>query len=113
MLDDQHLKLSIAPRFSKAFLARRALQTRMAQLQHHMHSAEDDENAELFSAVLSTLDREELPLLASAILQRLQPPYQTTNAKPSVGKQASVRIIPRTLPVDLCYGPLLDRENPH
>ena len=75
--------MSIAPRFSKAFLARRALQ-RMAV--PYMHSAEDDENAELFSAVLSTLDREELPPLASAILQRLQPPYQTTNAKPSVGK---------------------------
>ncbi|OQD68803.1 hypothetical protein PENDEC_c030G04885 [Penicillium decumbens] len=64
----------------------------MAQQQHieqssSLHSAEeDDENAELFSAVLSTLDREQLPLLASAILRRLQPPHRTTNAKPSVGE---------------------------
>ncbi|KAF3021373.1 hypothetical protein E8E15_009211 [Penicillium rubens] len=48
-------------------------------------SSEDDENAELFSAVLSTLDREQLPLLANAILRR-QPLYRTTNAKPSVGE---------------------------
>ncbi|KAJ6045068.1 uncharacterized protein N7446_003270 [Penicillium canescens] len=39
-----------------------------------------------FSAVLSALDRKQLPLLASAILRRLQPPYQTTDAKPSVGE---------------------------
>lgn len=62
----------------------------MAEQQHieqsPSHSAEDDENAELFSAVLSTLDKEHLPLLASAILQRLQPLYQTANAKPSVGE---------------------------
>ena len=50
------------------------------------HSSEDDEKMELFSAVLSTLDREQLPLLASALLRRLQPPYQTTHAKPSVGE---------------------------
>lgn len=63
----------------------------MAQPQHieqspYLHAAEDDENAELFSAVLSTLDREQLPLLASAILRRLQSPYQTTDAKPSIGE---------------------------
>ena len=63
----------------------------MAQLQDaeqspSLHSAEDDENAELFSAVLSTLDREQLPLLARALLRRLQPPYHTTHAKPSVGE---------------------------
>lgn len=63
----------------------------MAEQQHieqspSSHSAEDDENAESFSAVLSTLDKEQLPLLASAILQRLQPLYRTTNAEPSVGE---------------------------
>lgn len=63
----------------------------MAQRQHieqspSLHAAEDDENAELFSAVLSTLDRDQLALIARAILRRLQPPYQTTNAKPSVGE---------------------------
>ncbi|KAH8705028.1 hypothetical protein BGW36DRAFT_421605 [Talaromyces proteolyticus] len=51
------------------------------------HFTEDHERTELFSAVLSTLDREQLPLLAErAILQCLQSPYRTTNAKPSFGK---------------------------
>ncbi|KAJ5245120.1 hypothetical protein N7489_005216 [Penicillium chrysogenum] len=62
----------------------------MAQQQHierspSSSSSEDDENAELFTAVHSTLDREQLPLLANAILRR-QPLYRTTNAKPSVGE---------------------------
>jgi len=65
----------------------------MAQQQHieqspSLHSVEDDENEESFfcSPVLSTLDREQLPLLASAILRRLQPLSRTTNAKPPVGE---------------------------
>lgn len=63
----------------------------MAQQQHierspSLTSFEDDENAELFSAVLSTLDIEQLPLLANAILRRLQPLHRTTNAKPSTGE---------------------------
>lgn len=48
-----------------------------------LHSHERDEDAELFSAVLSTLDREQLPVLASAILRRAQP-HRTTNTKPVV-----------------------------
>lgn len=83
----------------------------MAQLQHieqppYMPSAEDDENAELFSAVFSTLDREQLPLLASALLRRLQPPYQTTNANPSVGEPlyGSYHVLfPLTFDISLCW----------
>lgn len=40
-------------------------------------STDDNENEKLFSEVLSMLDREQLPLLASAILQRLQPQSPT------------------------------------
>jgi hypothetical protein len=40
------------------------------QREEYVVTSEDDENAELFSAVLSTLDREQLPLLANAILRR-------------------------------------------
>lgn len=63
----------------------------MAQQQHiegspSLRSAEDDENAELFSAIHSTLDREQLPLLASDVLQRIQPHHAATNTKPSVGE---------------------------
>lgn len=47
---------------------------------------EDDENAEMFSAVLSALDREQLPQLASDILQRIQQHHPVTNTKPSVGE---------------------------
>lgn len=83
----------------------------MAQQQHiekspSLHSAADDENAELFSAVLSTLDKEQLPLLASAILRRLQPPHRTTNAKPSVGEPlyGSYHVLfPLTFDIGLCW----------
>lgn len=47
---------------------------------------EQNENEELFSAVFSTLDKEQLPLLASVILQLLQPLSHTTNANPSIGE---------------------------
>jgi hypothetical protein len=49
------------------------------------HTAEDDENAELFSAVLSALNREQLPLLAKAILQKVDPHSPATQTTPSVG----------------------------
>lgn len=49
------------------------------------HSAEDD-NAELFSAVLSALDRERLPSLACAVLQRTQPHHPANKTHPSVGE---------------------------
>jgi len=75
----------------------------MAQQQHieqlrssPSRSAEDNENAESFSAVLSTLDREQLLVLVSAMLQRLQP---LTNAKFSVSEP--LWILPRTFSVDL------------
>lgn len=63
----------------------------MAQQQHNEQtpsscSTEDDENAKLFSAVLSTLDREQLPLLGEDILQRMQPRHPATNTRPSVGE---------------------------
>ncbi len=83
-----------------------ALQTRMAQLQHVEQSLSsgstgDDENAELFSAVLSTLDREQLPLLASAILQRIRPrDLIASNTKP-LGRRAHVWLLPCPLPVGL------------
>lgn len=65
-------------------------ESKMAQQQHTeqspSHSAEDGEDVELFPAVLSFLDSEQLPLLASAFLRHLQPLSQTTIAKPSVSK---------------------------
>lgn len=48
--------------------------------------ADDDENAILFSAVLSTLDKDQLPHLASAILRRVQPGLAAPEPKPSVGQ---------------------------
>lgn len=69
------------------------------------HSSEDDEKMELFSAVLSTLDREQLPLLASNILQQLQP-SQTTSAKPAVGEPlyGSYHVLfPLTFDTGLCW----------
>ena len=45
-----------------------------------------DDNAELFSAVLSTLDRDQLPLLAITILQRIQPHHPPNRKGPSVGE---------------------------
>lgn len=68
-----------------------ALQTKMTEQQHieqspSSRSTEDDGKAELFSMFLSTLYTEQLSLLASAILQRFQLLYQTTNAKFSVDK---------------------------
>jgi hypothetical protein len=50
----------------------------------HSTDHEDDENAELFSAVLSTLNREQLPLVGMAILQRTHPAVKAR--LPSVGK---------------------------
>lgn len=50
-----------------------------------LHS-EENENEELFSAVLETLNREQLPLLASAILHRVQPSDPARTMMPSVGK---------------------------
>lgn len=62
----------------------------MAQQQNIEQSpsrpTEDAENAELFSAVLSALDREQLPHLASDILQRIRQQDPVTNTKPSVGE---------------------------
>lgn len=64
--------------------------TTMAQQQHFKNSPSsgsnegESDNRELFSAVLSTLDQEQLPLLASAILHRYQPHHPSTN--PSVGE---------------------------
>lgn len=49
------------------------------------HTAEDDDNAQLFSAVLSALDREQLPLLAQAVLQQIDPHSPATQTTPSVG----------------------------
>ncbi len=54
-------------------------------------SSGDDEDTESFSAVLSTLDTEQLPVLGSTILRRirqLQPQLQhtATNTTPSVGE---------------------------
>ncbi|KAI9370112.1 hypothetical protein BJX61DRAFT_544920 [Aspergillus egyptiacus] len=47
---------------------------------------DDDENVELFSAVLSALDRDQLPRLASAILQRLQSGHATSDRTTTVGQ---------------------------
>lgn len=65
----------------------------MAQPQHFeqspsSHTAGNDDDAEeVFSAVLSTLDREQLPLIARAILQRVEPQDAATQTKPvSVGE---------------------------
>lgn len=51
------------------------------------HSVENDEDGELFSAVLSTLNREKLPLVAEAALRRVQPHQPASKTKlPSVGE---------------------------
>lgn len=47
--------------------------------------SEESEKEELFSAVFSALDGDQLPLLARDIIQRLQPKSQTINTTPSVG----------------------------
>ncbi|KAI1388207.1 uncharacterized protein F4822DRAFT_428829 [Hypoxylon trugodes] len=44
----------------------------------------DDENAELFSAILSTVDMEQLPIIGSTILREQK--LQATKTTPSVGK---------------------------
>lgn len=49
------------------------------------HATEDDENAELFSAVLSALNGGQLPLLAKTILQQVDPHSPDTQTAPSVG----------------------------
>ncbi|KAI5861260.1 hypothetical protein GGS23DRAFT_160201 [Durotheca rogersii] len=49
------------------------------------HTSEQDEKAELFSAVLSALNREQLPLLASTVLRRIDPDSPATQTTPSVG----------------------------
>ncbi|RDW93815.1 phosphotransferase family protein [Aspergillus mulundensis] len=48
-------------------------------------SVEENEQAELFTAVLSTLDREQLPILAAAVLRRLQPGHGPI-ANPAIGE---------------------------
>lgn len=48
--------------------------------------ADDDENAELFSAVLANMDKDQLPHLARAILRRVQPGHVASETKPSVGQ---------------------------
>ncbi|KAI0399442.1 hypothetical protein F4802DRAFT_589477 [Xylaria palmicola] len=47
---------------------------------------EDDENAELFSEVLSALDKDQLPLLGQEIFRRIQPQFTPTGGKPVVGE---------------------------
>ncbi|CAL5872047.1 uncharacterized protein PFLUO_LOCUS6304 [Penicillium psychrofluorescens] len=52
-----------------------------------LHSRDNnDEDAELFSAVLSALDKEQLAVLASAVLQRIQPLHTRPNTKPSIAE---------------------------
>lgn len=57
-----------------------------------------------FSAVLSALDREQLPQLASDILQRTRQHHPVTNTKPSVGEPiyGSYHVL---LPLTFDYGP--------
>ena len=65
---------------------------------------DEDEGAELFSAVLSAIDREQLSLLAMTILQRTQQHHPATKTKPSVGEPmyGSYHILfPLTFDVDL------------
>ncbi|KAI1370436.1 hypothetical protein F4677DRAFT_438371 [Hypoxylon crocopeplum] len=49
------------------------------------HTSEEDENAALFSAVLSALNRDQLPLLASTILRHIDPHSPATQTTPTVG----------------------------
>lgn len=61
--------------------------------------ADDDENAELFSAVLSTLNREQLPFVAMAILQRTHPAQRPSVGEPVYGSYHV--LFPLTFDIDL------------
>ncbi|KAL2889088.1 hypothetical protein HOO65_030589 [Ceratocystis lukuohia] len=49
------------------------------------HASEEDEHAELFSAVLSTVNKEQLALLGSTVLRRIEPQHPTAQTTPSIG----------------------------
>ncbi|KAI0544836.1 hypothetical protein F4679DRAFT_600305 [Xylaria curta] len=68
--------------------------------------AENDENAELFSEVLSALDRNQLPLLGQDIVRRTQPQLALADTKPVVGEPiyGSYHVLfPLTFHTDLCW----------
>ncbi|KAJ2984770.1 hypothetical protein NUW58_g5889 [Xylaria curta] len=68
--------------------------------------AEDDGNAELFSEVLSALDKNQLPLLARDISQRIQPQLAPTGTTPVVGEPiyGSYHVLfPLTFHTGLCW----------
>ncbi|KAJ2902126.1 hypothetical protein MKZ38_001035 [Zalerion maritima] len=47
-------------------------------------STEENDSLEMFSEVLSTLDKEQIPRLAKTILQRLQPDNSASNTTPTI-----------------------------
>ncbi|KAI1735056.1 hypothetical protein F4680DRAFT_461952 [Xylaria scruposa] len=68
--------------------------------------ADNDENAELFSEVLSALDKTQLPLLGQDIFQRTQPQLALTDTKPVVGEPiyGSYHVLfPLTFHTGLCW----------
>ncbi|KAI1174237.1 hypothetical protein F4777DRAFT_393827 [Nemania sp. FL0916] len=67
---------------------------------------EDDNNAALFSEVLSALDQNQLPLLGRDTLQRIQPQLALADTKPVVGEPmyGSYHVLfPLTFPTGLCW----------
>ncbi|KAI1752812.1 hypothetical protein F4782DRAFT_115916 [Xylaria castorea] len=67
---------------------------------------ENDENAELFSEVLSALDKNQLPLLGQDIFRRIQPQLARTDTKPVVGEPiyGSYHVLfPLTFHTGLCW----------
>lgn len=58
----------------------------MEQQTRSSRSTNEADNAQLFSAVLSSLDKDQLPFLALDVLQRLQPSHPMNDLCPSVGE---------------------------
>ncbi|KAI5460442.1 hypothetical protein BGZ63DRAFT_404912 [Mariannaea sp. PMI_226] len=63
----------------------------MAQQQQGAQSlpspvSENDESAQMFAAVLSSIDMQQLPRLATSLLQSMQPDHSAANTKPSIGE---------------------------
>ncbi|KAI0196595.1 hypothetical protein EV127DRAFT_417022 [Xylaria flabelliformis] len=72
----------------------------------HLDPAENDEKAELFSEVLSVLDKNELPLLGQDVFRRIQPQLARTDTKPVVGEPmyGSFHVLfPLTFYTGLCW----------